>query len=136
MSTTPPPTPGYSSPARPSTPPVRTAPYLQPQLQAPTLLQFWRSDSRVLPGRRPARWAGLIAFWVGLLAFGLLVAEMFLDLGDGVLGFVAVPLSLVAGFFAIVALVAGIGRLLGFFGAVFALLGNVYVWGWLSEAFA
>jgi hypothetical protein len=107
-----------------------------PETQAPTLLQFWRSDSRIVPGRPRPRWAGRIAFWLGLASVGLLAAEMFLDVGDGVLGAVAVPLSVVAGFFAIVAIVAGIGRGLGVLGAILAILGNAYVWGWASEAFA
>ena len=38
------------------------------QVTAPTLLEFWRSDSRVVPGRRPPKWAGRTAFWVGMLA--------------------------------------------------------------------
>ena len=125
------------TPPRPSATGYRpAAPHVIPTLEAPTLLQFWRSDARVMPGRRAPRWAGLIAFWLGLLSVALLGIELLFAVGDGLLGQVALPISMVAGFFAIVALVAGIGRGLGFFGAVFALLGNVYVWAWLSEVLA
>jgi hypothetical protein len=125
------------TPPRPSAGGSRPpAPHVTPRFEAPTLLQFWRSDARVMPGRRAPRWAGLIAFWLGLLSVALLGVELLFGVGDGVLGAVALPIGVVAGFFAIVALVAGIGRSLGFFGAVFALLGNVYVWAWLSEMLA
>jgi len=106
------------------------------ETHAPTLGQFWRSDSRVLPGRRRPRWAGLIAFWVGLLAVALFVIGMFGGAAEGALTSVAASLSAVAGFFALVALVAGVGRGLGFFGGVLALLGNAYVWAWVSELVA
>ena len=125
------------TPPRPKTPAYRPpAPHVTPTVVAPTLLQFWRSDARVMPGRRAPRWAGLIAFWLGLAAVLLLGAERMLQVGDGLFGQLALPISMVAGFFAIVARVAGIGRGLGFFGAVFALLGNLYVWAWLSAALA
>jgi hypothetical protein len=113
-----------------------TAPHEIPTVQAPTLLRFWLSDARVLPGRRAPRWAGRIAFWLGLLSVILLGFEELLGIGGGLLGQVAEPFSVVAGLFAIVSLVAGIGRGSGFFGAVFALLGNVSVWAWLAAEFA
>jgi hypothetical protein len=68
----------------------------------------------------------------------LLIIDAFADLGaqDGVLALVAVPFSAVAGFFAIVSLVAGIGRVFGFLGAILAIVGNVYIWWSISAAFA
>jgi hypothetical protein len=93
---------------------------------APTLGQFWRSDvHRTRRDGRPVRWPGLVAFFGGLAALILLI-----------LGFAAVSVvllsaalafSVVAGFFALVAIIAGLGRALGVLGLLLALAGNVYV---------
>ena len=83
-----------------------------------------RPDARpVLAQRHPAhhrarrrpRWAGLTAFWLGLAAIA------FLFIGGGhrrsdTLRAIALPLSAVAGFFALIAIIAGVGRVLGWFG--------------------
>jgi hypothetical protein len=101
--------------------------------QAPTLRQFWRSDARVMPGRKSPKWAGVISFWLGLAAAVLLlVGGHMLQLGTWTAE-VALALGAVAGFFGLVALIAGIGRAGGFFGIILALIGNDYVLGWLGE---
>lgn len=93
---------------------------------APTFGQYVRADSRVRPGVKRSRWAGVLAFWLGLAAVAMLwlVAGAFT-----VAAFVpvAAAFSVVAIFFGLVAFVAGIGRGFGFFGIVFALVGNFYV---------
>jgi hypothetical protein len=95
---------------------------------APTLGQFWRSDVRHTSlTRRPVRWPGLLAFFGGLAALVLLIAG--LAATSVALVSVALAFSAVAGFFAIVALIAGLGRGLGFVGLLLALAGNVYVVG-------
>jgi hypothetical protein len=103
----------------------------QPMTSAPTLGQYFRSDTRGVPGARRPRWAGLIAFWLGLLSIPLLfvVGGIFQvrEFWD-----VAAAFSVVAVFFGLVAFVAGFGRALGFFGILFALIGNVYVLSWLG----
>ena len=98
--------------------------------QAPTLGQFWRSDIRRTTGTRRPRWAGLTAFWLGLAA----VALLFIGEATAVAFVIAIalPLSVVAGFFALIAVIAGVGRVLGFFGLVFALVGNILVLAWLA----
>ena len=97
---------------------------------APTLLEFWRSDSRVVPGRRPPRWAGRAAFWIGMLAAVLFFAGGFF--GAAVLVALASPFAVVAILFALIALIAGVGRGLGFFGLIFALAGSSLFWAWLA----
>jgi hypothetical protein len=101
---------------------------------APTLGQFWRSDIRRTTGGRRPRWAGLTAFWIGLAAVGFLVLGNVTALD--VLRAIALPLSTVALFFALIALIAGVGRTLGFFGLLFALAGNVVVVAWLVALFS
>lgn len=133
MSQVPPPPAGFSAGQgayRPQAP-------IQPQRQAiaPTLGQYWRSDSRVVPGRKPPTWAGRAALWLGLLSAVLFFTDMLAAGGLGVLGDVATPLSVVAFFFALIALIAGIGRGAGFFGAVFAVAGNIWFWQWLDATF-
>jgi hypothetical protein len=94
---------------------------------APTLGQFWRSDVRRtrVDGAGRVRWPGLVGFLVGLAAAILLLLGAIA--GSVVLASVALALSVVGGFFAIVALVAGLGRALGVFGLLLALAGNVFV---------
>jgi hypothetical protein len=91
---------------------------------APTLGQFWRSDVRRTRSGR-TRWPGLLAFLGGLAALILLV------LGGAaasiVLVSIALAFSVVAGFFALVAIIAGLGRALGILGLLLALAGNIYV---------
>ncbi|CAN5451022.1 hypothetical protein BH10ACT6_BH10ACT6_13400 [soil metagenome] len=101
---------------------------------APTLGQFWRSDIRRTTGGRRPRWAGLTAFWIGLAAILFLV--MGLVTGLEVVRAIALPLSTVAILFAIIALVAGVGRTLGFFGLLFALAGNLVAIDWLVRLFS
>jgi hypothetical protein len=101
---------------------------------APTLGQFWRSDIRRTTGGRRPRWAGLTAFWIGLAAVGFLVLGNVTALDA--LRAIALPLSTVALFFALIALIAGVGRTLGFFGLLFALAGNVVVVAWLVALFS
>lgn len=122
-------------PADPRTYQPRTVqPYVrveQPVTHAPTLGQYFRSDSRHLPGGRRQRWAGALAFWLGLAS----IPTLFLlgaALEQPVFYYVALAFGAVGGFFGLVALIAGIGRVLGFFGILFALLGNVYVISWLD----
>lgn len=101
--------------------------------QAPTLGQFWRSDiRRTTEGRRP-RWAGLAAFWLGLLAIAALVGGAVLALGF--LAAVALAISSAALFFAVIAIIAGVGRSLGFVGLLFALAGNIVVIDALARLF-
>src|SRR5262245_56917846 len=117
------------------TPPGDPRPsYEQPRVMAPTLAQFWRSDVRRPPGQRAPRWAGWISLGVGVLALLALLA-------GGVLGVpqlvaASLPLSWTAGFFGLVALIAGIGRLAGLVGLLLALGGNVVLLDWLGRLFA
>lgn len=107
----------------------------QRQALAPTLGQYIRSDNRVLPGRRKAKWPGRVAFWVGMLSAALFLGEAFVTGELGVLATIATPLSLVAILFALIAIIAGVGRGLGIFGLVFALAGNALFWAWLDRTF-
>ena len=105
----------------------------QSPIIAPTLGQYIRSDTRTLPGRRKAKWAGRIAFWVGMLAAILFFADMFLSGETALLAAVATPLSLVAILFALIAIIAGVGRGLGIFGLILALAGSTIFWAWLDR---
>lgn len=113
--------------------PVQAAGRTEVITHAPTLGQFWRSDIRRTTGAKRARWAGLTAFWLGLAA----IAFLFIGGGIGVplVRDIALPLSVVAGLFALIAIIAGVGRLLGWFGLIFALVGNAFVIGWLVSLF-
>lgn len=94
---------------------------------APTLGQFWRSDIRHTTGGRSPRWAGGVAFWMGLLSIGLfVVADVF-----GIVAFAAVALALGAAavFFALIAIIAGIGRAFGFIGLILAVVGVLFLGG-------
>lgn len=117
--------------------PLAVAPMtgLPRESQAPTLLQYFRSDSRDVPGRRRPRWAGAIAFWVGLLAAGTLFV------GGTLLGIVgaagaALAFAAVAAFFGLLGFIAGIGRGLAVVGLILALLGVPVVVAWLAALFA
>ena len=91
---------------------------------APTLGQFWRSDvRRTRTGR--TRWPGLLAFLGGLAALILLIAG--LAAASLALVSIALAFGVVAGFFAFVAIIAGLGRALGVLGLLLALAGNIYV---------
>ncbi len=105
---------------------------IPPLSSAPTLRQFWRSDIRSTVLRRgPIRWPGMVAFWVGLGAFVLLIVGI--ASSSVFFASVALAFSAAAGFFALIALIAGLGRVLGFFGLLFALAGNIYVVMWLAR---
>ena len=113
--------------------PVQAAGRTEVITHAPTLGQFWRSDIRRTTGGRRARWAGLTAFWLGLAS----IAFLFIGGGIGVplIRDIALPLSVVAGVFALIAIIAGVGRALGWFGLIFALIGNFFVISWLVAVF-
>lgn len=104
----------------------------QAQAKAPTLGQYWRSDTRVVPGRKPAKWAGRAAFWLGLIAAVLFFGAAFFGLPT-VLADVAAPLGVVAIFFSLIAIIAGVGRGLGIVGLIFALAGSSLFWAWLDR---
>ena len=114
--------------------PVQAAGRTEVITHAPTLGQFWRSDIRHTTGARRARWAGLSAFWLGLAS----IAFLFIGGGIGVewLRDIALPLSVVAGLFALIAIIAGVGRALGWFGLIFALIGNFFVINWVVSLFS
>lgn len=99
--------------------------------QAPTLRQFWRSDARIMPGRKKPNWAGVISFWLGLAAAIILIGGTAIELPGA--AEIALGIGAVAGFFGLIALIAGIGRAGGFFGIILALVGNVFVLAWLGE---
>lgn len=105
----------------------------QREVDAPTLLQFWRSDSRVVPGRPRPRWAGRAAFWIGLLAAGLYGASVVLAIAF--LAALAAPFAVVALAFALIAIIAGVGRGLGILGLLLALAGSTLFWSWLTRLF-
>jgi hypothetical protein len=113
--------------------PVQAAGRTEVITHAPTLGQFWRSDIRRTTGAKRARWAGLTAFWLGLAS----MAFLFIGAGAGipVVRDIALPLSVVAGLFALIAIIAGVGRVLGWFGLIFALVGNIFVITWLVATF-
>jgi len=113
--------------------PVQAAGKTEVITHAPTLGQFWRSDIRRTTGLKRPRWAGLAAFWLGLASIG------FLFIGGAiavpVVQQIALPLSVVAGLFALIAIIAGVGRVFGWFGLIFALIGNIVVINWLGTIF-
>lgn len=113
--------------------PVQAAGRTEVITHAPTLGQFWRSDVRHTTGARRPRWAGLTAFWLGLAS----IAFLFIGgaIGLAVIRDIALPLSVVAGLFALIAIIAGVGRVLGWFGLIFALIGNAFVIAWLVAVF-
>ncbi len=106
----------------------------QRQDKAPTLGQYWRSDTRTTPGRKPAKWAGRAAFWLGILAAALLFGGTYV-IGSAFLAAVAAPVSVAALGFALIAIIAGVGRGLGIFGLAFALAGSTFFWSWLERTF-
>ena len=105
----------------------------QRQALAPTLGRYIRSDSRDVPGRRPPKWAGRVAFWLGMLTAVLFFGELLVTGGLGFFAAVAAALGVVAVLFALVAIIAGIGRGLGIFGLIFALAGSTIFWAWLDR---
>jgi hypothetical protein len=113
--------------------PVQAAGKTEVITHAPTLGQFWRSDIRRTTGAKRARWAGLAAFWLGLAS----IAFLFIGggIGSTLIRDVALPISVVAGLFALIAIIAGVGRALGWFGLIFALIGNFFVISWLVSVF-
>jgi hypothetical protein len=113
------------------------AQHVQPQFQttAPTLGQYIRSDTRTLPGRKAPKWAGRVAFWLGMLTAVLFFGEILVAGGLGVVAAVAAPLGVVAVLFALIAIIAGIGRGLGIFGLIFALAGSTIFWSWVGRTF-
>lgn len=113
--------------------PVQAAGRTEVITQAPTLGQFWRSDIRRTTGAKRPRWAGMSAFWLGLASIGFLFIGAGID--APVVRDVALPLSVVAGLFALIAIIAGVGRVLGWFGLIFALIGNYFVINWLVSSF-
>src|SRR6187402_1204088 len=105
---------------------------IPPLTSAPTLGQFWRSDIRGSSlRRRPLRWPGLVGFWVGIGAFVLLIVGI--ASSSVFFASVALAFSVAAAFFSLIGLIAGLGRVLGFFGLLFALAGNIYVVMWLAR---
>jgi hypothetical protein len=116
---------------RPIMPNLRVDP---PITQAPTLGQYVRSDARGIPGGKKQKWAGRIAFWLGLASIPMLFL-LGAALEIHAFYWVALAFGAVAFFFGLVALIAGIGRGLGFFGILFALIGNIYVISWLDTVF-
>jgi len=113
--------------------PVQAAGKTQLITHAPTLAHSSRPDIRHTTGMRRSRWAGLTAFWLGLASIGFLVFGGLLAIP--VVQQIALPLSVVAGLFALIAIIAGVGRVLGWFGLIFALIGNIVVIDWLGTVF-
>jgi hypothetical protein len=126
MTLPPPPRPRYQGEPNQYRPVQQHHVAAQKQDKAPTLGQYWRSDNRTAPGRKPAKWAGRAAFWLGLLAAGLFFGSAFIGLPP-------VLASVVAIFFALIAIIAGVGRGLGIVGLIFALAGSSIFWAWLDR---
>lgn len=103
---------------------------------APTLVQYWRGDTRTEPGRRRSRWAGQAAFWMGLAAAVLLGVAVVTGLFPVVLASTALAFSVAALCFALIAIVVGISPGMGVAGAVLALLGNAVAWEWVFGSLA
>ena len=83
-----------------------------PRVMAPTLLDFWRSDVRRPPGRQgPA--LGRVGRHSSLGFLAMLTLFIGAVTGTALLVDISLALSLTAGFFALVALIAGIGRVSG-----------------------
>lgn len=126
-----PPRPNAQYQYRPVAPIAPQTNFEPPMTSAPTLSQFWRSDFRTMPGRKRARWAGVISFWLGLIAAALLIFGTAFEVPYAAQ--IALAIGATAGFFGLVAVIAGIGRVAGFFGIILALVGNVFVLSWLGE---
>jgi hypothetical protein len=133
--TLPPPRPQYQGQPNQYRPVQQHHVAAQRQDTAPTLGQYWRSDTRTVPGRKPARWAGRAAFWLGLLTAVLFFAGTLPTGAPTVLAAFATPLSVVAVIFALIAIIAGVGRGLGIVGLIFALAGSSLFWSWLASTF-
>jgi hypothetical protein len=113
------------------TPLVRVEP---PMTNAPTLGQYFRSDTRGIPGSRRVRWPGRIAFWLGLASLPMLwlIGTIF---EIHAFAYAGAAFSVVAIFFGLVAFVTGAGRGLAFWGILFALAGNIFVISFLLTLF-
>lgn len=135
MTLPPPPRPQYQGQPNQYRPVQQHHVAAQKQDKAPTLGQYWRSDTRTVPGRKPAKWAGRAAFWLGLIAAGLFFAGTLIAGLPTVLPAYAAPVGVVAIFFALIAIIAGIGRGLGIFGLILALAGSSLFWAWLARTF-
>jgi hypothetical protein len=133
--TLPPPRPQYQGQPNQYRPVQQHHVAAQRQDTAPTLGQYWRSDTRTVPGRKPAKWAGRAAFWLGLLTAALFFAGTLPTGAPTVLAAFATPLSVVAVIFALIAIIAGVGRGLGIVGLIFALAGSSLFWSWLASTF-
>lgn len=131
--TLPPPRPRYQGEPNQYRPVQQHHVAAQKQDKAPTLGQYWRSDNRTAPGRKPAKWAGRAAFWLGLLAAVLYFTGSYLGGAPTVFAALAAPLGVVAIFFALIAIIAGVGRGLGIVGLIFALAGSSLFWAWLDR---
>ncbi|MFC5502574.1 hypothetical protein ACFPJ4_10015 [Lysinimonas soli] len=114
--------------------PVMAAGHTEVITTAPTLGQFWRSDVLRTTTRRRPRWAGMAAFWLSLAAIGFLLIGSLT--GIELVRAIALPLSAVAGFFGLIAVIARIGRALGFVGLILALVGNIFVLSWIVRLFS
>ncbi|WP_309710628.1 hypothetical protein [Pseudolysinimonas sp.] len=136
MSLPPPPRPHYQGEPSQYRPVQQHHVAAQRQDKAPTLGQYWRSDTRIVPGGKPAKWAGRAAFWLGLLAVVLYFAPRFFADAPTVFAAFASPVSVVAFIFALIAIIAGVGRGLGIFGLIFALAGSSLFWSWLDRTLA
>ncbi|HWH97808.1 MAG TPA: hypothetical protein VNS80_05530 [Pseudolysinimonas sp.] len=131
--TLPPPRPQYQGQPEQYRPAQQHHVAAQRQESAPTLGQYWRSDNRTVPGRKPSKWAGRVAFWLGIIAAILYFAPTFFADVPVLFAAYAAPLGVVAVIFALIAIIAGIGRGLGILGLIFALAGSTIFWSWLER---
>lgn len=102
---------------------------------APTLGQYFRSDTRDIPGRKPPKWAGRAAFWLGMLALGMFLWDLFVYGYGTIVTQIAAPIAFVAILFSLIAIIARVGRGLGIFGLIFALAASPVFWSWLARSF-
>lgn len=107
--------------------------YEPPRVIAPTLFDFWRSDVRRAPGERAPRWAGWAALVLGALA--MLALFIGASSGNEVIVAASLALSWAGAFFALIALIADVGRWLGLIGLVFAVIGNIVLIELIANAF-
>jgi hypothetical protein len=107
--------------------------YEQPRVTAPTLIDFWRSDVRRAPGEKAPRWAG----WSALVLGALAMLALFVGgaSGNEVVVAASLALSWAGAFFALIALIADVGRWLGLIGLVFAVIGNIVLVEMIANSF-